>query len=147
MTQPAPLTSTTFVDGELTNEAKWYSRVFIIINWLLAQFGDTGWTTASLGNSWVSDDGGAVWAIPAYRKLNGVVFAQGLMKNGTTGSTVFTFPVGMRPIKQLGFIVQSNTGAAWVTVTAAGVVSVAAYTTGGGNAFVSLNQISFIAEQ
>lgn len=36
MTLPAPLTSSTFVDGELTNEVKWYIRVFQVINAIIS---------------------------------------------------------------------------------------------------------------
>lgn len=145
MTEPAPLTSTTFVDGEEVTSAKLYTRVLTVINWLLGQFGDTGWITPTLGNSWVSFDAGATFDIPQYRRFNGVVFLKGEMKSGTSNTTVFTLPAGYRPLKQISFCVQSNTGSADILVGATGAVIVNNYN-GGSNASVSLNGISFIAE-
>lgn len=147
MTQPSPLTSTTFVDGELTNETKWYSRVFTVINWLLGQFGDTGWQTLSLGNSWVSFDGGSTFAIPAYRKLNGVVYLDGEMKSGTTSTTIATLPAGSRPLKAQVYAVTAGPGVAAIQVAANGSITLVQYAASGTNGSVSLNGISFIAEQ
>jgi hypothetical protein len=107
---------------------------------------DGGWVTATLGNSWVSFDGGATFDIPSYRLLNRVVYLKGLMKSGTSATTVFTLPVGSRPLKSIQFIGVSTTGAAKIRIDNAGNVSVQSYTTGGSNADVSLNGISFPAE-
>lgn len=107
----------------------------------------SAWTTATLGNSWVSYDGGAVYAVPAYKTIFGMVVIEGMMKSGTTGTTVFTLPSGMQPLKALPFICVCNAGAARVDVAANGVVSVAGYISTGSNAFVSLNGITFVAEQ
>lgn len=145
MTQPAPLTSTTFVDGELTNEAKWYTRVFTAINWLLSQFGDTGWQTLTLGNSWAAF--GAPDETPQARVKNGVVYLAGEMKSGTTGTTVTTLGTGYKPLSSIVFLTASNNGAATIAISAAGILSVVSYITPGSNANVSLNGISYIAEQ
>lgn len=142
MTQPAPLTSTTFVDGELTNEAKWFARVFTVINWLLGQFGDTGWNTPSLSNSWVVF--GTPFDSPQYRRLNGIVYVKGMAKSGTL-STVFTLPAGYQTLKERVFNTASNTGGAQILIVA-GAVSINGYYGGGSNAFVSF-EFSFPAEQ
>lgn len=36
MTLPAPILSNVFADGELTNEVKWFTRIFSVINALIA---------------------------------------------------------------------------------------------------------------
>lgn len=106
---------------------------------------DTGWTTASLGNSWVVS--GAPDATPGYRLLGGSTSFQGAMKSGTSATTVFTLPVGMRPLARKLFIVPSGTGTAGIIVAANGTVTVSFYTTGGSNASIWLDEITFIAEQ
>jgi hypothetical protein len=94
----------------------------------------------------VSFDGGATYGIPKYRWRNGVVWLDGEMKNGTTGTTVFTLPAGYRPIKEKQFTVQSASANATVAVGNDGVVSVVLYS-GSGNNSVSLNEVTFVAEQ
>lgn len=42
MTLPAPLGSGTFTDGELTNEVKWYTRVFQTINAIITFLSNAG---------------------------------------------------------------------------------------------------------
>ena len=111
------------------------------------QYGDTGWTVASLSNSWVSFDGGTVNDNPSYRRVNGVTHLKGCMKNGTTGTTVFTLPVGYRPLLKRSFAVPSNTGLAVVSVLGAGVFQLTSYQTGGSNASVFMDGICFPAEQ
>lgn len=48
MTLPAPIVSTIFVDGELTNEVKWYTRIFTVINQIIAAVA----TLLPLGVAW-----------------------------------------------------------------------------------------------
>lgn len=107
---------------------------------------DSGWIVATLGSSWVSYDGGATYAVPQYRLLNGTVFVEGSMKSGTTGTTIFTLPAGMRPAKQLQVLCVSVTGTATLQVASTGAVSVVNYTTGGSNTTVSMD-FSFPADQ
>lgn len=42
MTLPAPIPSTIFADGELTNEAKWYTRIFSAINQMITFANNAG---------------------------------------------------------------------------------------------------------
>lgn len=106
-------------------------------------WGDTGWITATLGNSWVAF--GAPYVAPQYRKFNGLVYISGEMKSGTTATTVFTLPVGYRPAQQHAFSTNSVSGTAAITILASGVVRVDAYN-GGNNTSVSLDGCTFIAE-
>lgn len=58
---------------------------------------DTGWISASLQNGWVNF--GGAYSIAEYRRLNGIVYVQGLIKSGTInpGTVLFNLPVGFRP--------------------------------------------------
>ena len=59
---------------------------------------DTGHITPTLLNGWV--DYGTVYSPVSYSRKNNVVTLIGLVKSGTTG-TIFTLPVGFRPVVQL----------------------------------------------
>lgn len=103
-----------------------------------------GWTAPTLGTAWVNYGGAAPnqHQDAGYRKLlNGTVEIRGMVKSGTV-STIFTLPVGFRPLKNETFIQLSNTGSARVEIFANGNV-VVTYLTGGSNAFVSLAGIRF----
>lgn len=114
--------------------------------WTTAAAGDSGWLTATLGNSWVAF--GAPYATPAYRLRSGIVYLGGLMKNGTAPvSVVFTLPVGYRPASSLQFNVVAAASTALIQVDATGAVNLQAYGTGGSNTAVSLNGVTFVAEQ
>lgn len=106
-----------------------------------------GWVTPTLGGSWVSQDGGTVYAIPRYTMRAGLVICDGAMKSGTLAATAWTFPAGFRPAFKKTMLLQSNSGGARVSVTAAGVVTVDAYVSPGSSAFVELTNLTFIAEQ
>lgn len=131
--------------GEEQNQTTMAARVDANFNLLVPRVSDSGYTTASLGNSWVAF--GAPYATPAYRLKGGWTAVEGGMKSGTSASAIFTLPVGMRPLSRKLFIVASGTGTAGLIVDTNGVVSVSFYTTGGSNASVLLDQICFIAEQ
>lgn len=103
------------------------------------------WQTPALGNSWVDFDT-AMFAATAYRKIDTHVRLRGMVKLGTLAAAIFTLPAGYRPPKTVSFTVMSNNATARVDVTAAGVVSVQAYGTGGSNAFVSLDQVAFFTD-
>ncbi|MFJ2370883.1 hypothetical protein [Microbacterium sp. NPDC087665] len=62
---------------------------------------DTGWRTLVLQNNW-KYFGGGIYAEPRYRRLNGIVYVSGLIKDGTTspGGVIANLPVGFRPSKQ-----------------------------------------------
>lgn len=56
---------------------------------------DTGWIYPTMGNSWVNFDGG--YQTARYRRINGIVYVQGLIKSGVIGTTAFTLNEGFRP--------------------------------------------------
>lgn len=55
---------------------------------------DTDWIYPTFASGWSAFD--AFHIAPRYRRLNGVVYLQGLAK-GPSGSTIFTLPAGFRP--------------------------------------------------
>lgn len=125
---------------------------------------DTGWLTPILVNSW--QNYGTPYAGAAYRKVNGVVHVQGMVKTGDIGVAIFTLPAGCRPAGDLMFaapvhIVNDTSGAASagtahthplpindiagrVTVQADG--DVIFHTVDATTNYVSLSGISFLAD-
>jgi hypothetical protein len=99
----------------------------------------------TLSNSWVAYGSG--FATPSYRNVGGHLELFGMMKLGSTLTTVATLPGGSKPLATRQFLTASNTGAAVLNILSTGVIQVAAYTTGGGNGNVSLDGISFTGEQ
>lgn len=88
-------------------------------------FSDSGWIPLPLANSWV--DYGAPYPPPAFRKIAGVVYVRGLLKNGTvTNNTVMaTLPAGFRPgYDQInpGQMVTPGTGVARIDTNADGTI-------------------------
>lgn len=124
-----------------------YAYNVTVPGWVPLNTYDTGWTAATLVNSWVSFDGGAVFDVPSYRRVGQLVVLKGMGKSGTPPSTMFTLPAGMRPSAQQTFVVFSGTGTARVDIAAVGTVNVTALQSGGANTAVSLSGISFLAEQ
>lgn len=117
------------------------SSINVDVNGVMT-FDDASWIAPTLGNSWVNYGSGHRTA--GYRKLmNGIVELRGLIKLGTTATTIFTLPSNMWPLQQEIFSVMSNTANARVDVLPTGVVQVQSYDTGGSNAFVSLAGIRF----
>lgn len=102
---------------------------------------DSGWLTPTFTNSWVNYDP-TTWTVAQYRKKSGVVYLEGLIKNGTVGLSAFTLPAGYRPLKNLIFAVIDglNTGQR-LDVNSNGTV----VPDSGNNGYFSLN-CCFIAE-
>ena len=91
-------------------------------------------------NGWVNY--GAPFATAAYYKdKSGIVHLKGTVKNGT--QDIFILPVGYRPNSILVFDVISSSGLGRIDITVNGGVSFVS----GGNGFVSLDGITFRAEQ
>jgi hypothetical protein len=59
--------------------------------------GDTKWVTPTLSGTWLYY--GWPFATPGYRRLNGIVYLKGLVKNGGL-VVIFQLPVGFRPLEQ-----------------------------------------------
>lgn len=108
---------------------------------------DTDWTAMTFSGSWVNYS--STYPAARYRRLKGVVYLEGLVKNGS--GVITNLPAGFRPNNNGGatteghiFVVAdaSATYAGRVDVYANGNVSLIA-----GNAgFVSLDSIRFLAE-
>lgn len=99
--------------------------------------GDTGWIEASLQNSWVQYDAGT-HIRARYRKKAGIVYVQGLVKNGTitTGTVIFTLPAEHRPAGYLVSVQQGDLGLNRVDVYPNGDVVCIAVS---GNGYLSVN--------
>jgi len=95
-------------------------------------------------NAWVNY--GAPFNTAGFWKdPNGVVHLRGLIMNGTAGVPIFTLPVGYRPAGQELLSVVANVGGARVDVRTDGTIIVNSYFSGGTNAFMSLDGITFKA--
>lgn len=107
---------------------------------------DVGWLTPTLKNGWTNY--GAGYGPIGYRKLaNGMVIMRGLAAGGT--GVIFTLPAGFRPdaSQSLLFTSFANPNVACrIDVGPSGDVTVNSYMTGGGNAWVSLAPVTFLAE-
>jgi hypothetical protein len=105
---------------------------------------DTGWITPTLLNSWVAY--GSAWSTPAYRKIGNVVYIKGLIKGGTitTGTTLFTLPVGYRPLQDMHIRTVSAGLFAYIQIYANGDVKTAGTTSA---TYLSIDAISFPADQ
>lgn len=120
---------------------------------------DTGWIAMPLINSWV--DYGAPFATAAYRRMHGVVYLKGTVKNGVA-PVVATLPAGFRPAAQL---LVTMSGGETVTTSAESAGTPHTHTVGGefsgradigangdisnlsiANAYVGMDSIRFIAE-
>jgi hypothetical protein len=100
------------------------------------------WIAPTLLNGWVNF--GGTFQNSGYFKDNfGIVHLKGTVKSGTYGATVFTLPVGYRPLLNVNFATVSNGSAAMASVDSSGNVTFNA----GSNAWDSIDGMSFRAEQ
>jgi microcystin-dependent protein len=104
------------------------------------------WTAPTFQNSWVNNGS---WGAPAgYMKDSmGFIHLRGIVKSGTVGATMFTLPAGYRPSYLQGMTVPSNNGVTvigWINILATGEVQAISPS---GNSWLSLDGITFMAEQ
>jgi len=102
----------------------------------------TGWTNATYTNSWVSY--GSTFSPARYIKDDlGVVHLDGLIMNGTIGTSAFTLPAGFRPAYQQIYAALCNPNAIGrLDILTNGQVQPAA----GSNVSFSLAGVTFLAE-
>lgn len=104
-----------------------------------------GWTNLALQNGWVTYS--TTFNSPQYTKSSDdIVTVKGLIKSGTAtnGTVIANLPAGYRPKEKLIFSSVANSHHARIDVSSNGNITV----DGGGDAvWMSLDQISFIAEQ
>lgn len=139
--------STVFGTRELTDQNKWYYRVWgVISNYLVGTngiLGDQSWVAPTLLNSWANFGSGLASA--GYRQRDGVLYLRGAIKSGTAPpSNIFLLPTGYRPAQQSTHLLPSNIGFGRLLVDTSGNVQVAAYGNGGSNIYMSLDGIALV---
>lgn len=95
----------------------------------------------TLLNSWVNS-GGSSQTAGYWKDPFGDVHLQGLIKDGTVGTSAFTLPLGYRPTKNETFAVIANGSANFVGVNSDGTVPISVTAS---NVYVSLAGITFRA--
>lgn len=96
------------------------------------------WIAPTFQNAWV--DFGSPDTLAGYHKDQfGWVHIKGKVKTGTIGLSIFTLPVGYRPLEDYRFAVTSNGAFGSVKISTSGTVVCDI----GNNAYVELNGISF----
>ena len=101
-------------------------------------YGDTTWSSVTFTNSWAATGSYTV----GYRRIGSEVALKGTVTGGANGTSVFTLPVGYRPLQQ------SNTPsetpslgtACYIAVATAGTVTVQGIT---GTPNVTLDAVRF----
>lgn len=102
------------------------------------------WQGMALTNSWANYGSGYTTA--RYKRENGLVMVEGLIKSGTLGSAgIFTLPVGYRPDSTLQWTTNSSGGVADIRCFSTGVFCVYALYSG-TNASVSISVPPFPAD-
>ena len=78
------------------------------LNTAVSSIEDSGWITPTFENGWTHYP--SPFGDVRYRKINGVVHIEGIMKDGTISNTLpaFTLPVGFRPKARLLRATQSD---------------------------------------
>lgn len=81
-------------------------------------YGDAGWTTAALLNSWAASGTG-----PQYMIMGRLVTLRGAATNTSTTNPVFTLPAGYRPSLDMHFTAVQSTSAITIDIAATGNVA------------------------
>lgn len=106
------------------------------------------WTYPSPSSPW--SNYGLGYTSLCYKRENGVVYLEGLIKGSTSTSTgtIFTLPAGYRPAGgTLIFLGHASGGITDLRVYTSGTVAVSGFLAGGNANDVSLSGISFPADQ
>lgn len=93
----------------------------------------------AFGGSWVNFGGSD--QVAQYRRVGDMVQLRGVVKDGTSGATMFTLPTGYRPPATHHWVQFSatSTGAATLNVDSAGLVTVLGYLGTGANTSVVIS--------
>jgi hypothetical protein len=106
----------------------------------------SGWTNLTMQNSWVAYNN-TIYNSPQYTKSSDdIVTVKGLIKSGTVanGTILANLPAGYRPSKKMIFSSVANSHHARIDIASNGNITIEG---GGDAAWMSLDEISFIAEQ
>lgn len=101
---------------------------------------DSGWQVATLQNGF--SNFGQNYAEARYRKKNGVLYIEGLIRNGNPSMVIFNLPVGFRPSERLVFPVVANFNMRRVDVYPNGDVEAVTH----HSTWMSLAGISFVLD-
>ncbi len=116
------------------------SAIEVIPPWILVGSGSA--PAPAFENSWVNFDTGAHSLARFSLDQWGRVWLEGTIKSGTVGASVFTLPVGYRPLAEMSFACVANAGAGDVlgrlVVRTTGVVAAS-----GGNTYFILDGSNF----
>jgi hypothetical protein len=123
--------------------AKGVGSTYLTVNTSYYPASATGWNNMTLTNSWVWY--GTIYATAQYKKstTDNMVTLKGLIRSGTSGTAIVTLPAGFRPKERILYTTVSADAYGRVDIQPNGVVSLQA----GSNAWVSLDGITFLAEQ
>lgn len=91
------------------------------------------WIAPTLLNNWVNYglDG---WEEAGYKKVGGITYMKGLIKNGTIRADILVLPVGYRPISNMHIVVPANSAYGCINVYSDGRV----FHNAGANNWMSL---------
>jgi hypothetical protein len=113
---------------------------------------ETGWRYVgnagepSFANSWSNFGGG--YRVARFCKVGGEVIVNGLITGGAAGQAAWIMPTGYRPAAQMLMMGWAGSGVARIDVLTDGQVQPGVqYAATGGNQYVSLNLIRYVAEQ
>lgn len=100
---------------------------------------DSGWQSLLLQNNVINY--GGTYQVARYRKKNGVVYIEGLLKGGIGNDvTIGTLPIGFRPNKRIVLFTQRLAGVARVDIKSNGEIICYSY----NSTMTSISGISFI---
>lgn len=92
---------------------------------------NTGWvsvaTSIGFSGTWVNF--GGVYSVLQYKRVGPRIYIRGTIKSGTSGTAVFTLPVGFRPPTQIRLAIDCAGGHGFAEVQSSGVVTVTGATT------------------
>ena len=100
---------------------------------------DSGWQTPTLNSGWTNEASNSI----QYRLKGSTVYFKGRANSTGTGLTLFTLPVGYRPVTSMNFICDGAAASFRVNITAVGAVSIF---TAGSVSLLSLANATFLID-
>lgn len=135
---------TPFPDNPNATMPDWQTSVFKPITDTIAALTGPGvWTPMTLLNGWTRYS--VNWQYPSYRVMGAWVLCRGLITGGA--GLIWATPAALMPTGKLRFVAGAdpNNAASLILDPAAGL-SVANYGTSGTNAYLALEQVSWMVE-
>ncbi|NTW61533.1 hypothetical protein HGB24_02515, partial [Candidatus Saccharibacteria bacterium] len=132
------------IDGMIKSKVSSSSTTCLSLVMMYYPSSYSGWKNMILQNGWLAYQSGT--ATPQYTKSSdGIVTLHGLIKSGSTSqcNIIATLPVGYRPSSRLLFGTVANLAFSRIDLDSAGNI----WYCSGSNVWLSLNNLSFYAEQ